>query len=112
HVVDANPARTDAEIAAEIGTIVAELGRYSAALEALPRWVVLNKLDLLPADEREAHVRRVAKACEFTGPVYGISAQTGEGTEQLARDAMRFLERLREEAASSAEADDASGHGA
>jgi len=96
HVVDANPARAYDEIAAEIGTIIAELERYSAELAALPRWLVLNKLDLMPADERGAHVRRVAEACGWSGPAYGISALTGEGTETLVRDTMRFLERLRE----------------
>ncbi|MGB7216983.1 MAG: GTPase ObgE [Gammaproteobacteria bacterium] len=96
HVVDANPDRPDDEIAAEIRTIVAELERYSTELAALPRWLVLNKLDLMPADERDAHVGRAAEACGWSGPAYGISALTGEGIETLVRDTMRFLERLRE----------------
>ena len=118
HVVDANPDRADEEVADEIRTIVGELERYSPALAALPRWLVLNKLDLLPADERSAHARRLAEACGWSGPTYGISALTGEGTETLARDTMRFLERLRDAGADAEQAEppagagDRSGHGA
>ncbi len=123
HIVDANPDRSDEEVAAEIRTIVAELERYSSALAELPRWLVLNKLDLMPADERSAHARRVAAACGWSGPVYGVSALTGEGTDTLARDTMRYLEGLRgtaaagttaeaEETGSPAGAGDRSRHGA
>jgi GTPase len=116
HVVDANPHRSVDDLVDEVRTIEGELGRYSEALETLPRWLVLNKLDLLRADERAEHVARLVEACNWSGPAYGISALSGEGTEGLARDAMRFLERLREEerarerAESSAETDDLSGH--
>lgn len=115
HVVDANPDRPKEEVAKEVHTIAAELHRYSSSLAALPRWLVLNKLDLLPAADHDAHIRSVAEACGFSGPVYGVSALTGEGTERLARDTMRFLEEMRREraeATSPAGAGDASGHGA
>src|SRR5690606_27439297 len=99
HIVDASPDRPVEEVVDEIRIIAGELSRYSPALEALPRWLVLNKLDLLPADERSRRVDEIATACGWTGPVYGISALAKEGTDALARDCMRFLETLRRERA-------------
>src|SRR5690606_9474029 len=104
HVVDASPHRPVEEVVAEIRVIAAELGRYSPVLEALPRWLVLNKLDLLPADERSRRIVEIRAACGWTGPVYGISALTKEGTDALARDCMRFLETLSRERAERARA--------
>lgn len=104
HVVDASPDRPIDEVVAEIEAIAAELGRYSPELEALPRWLVLNKLDLLPADERQARVESIAAACGWEGPVYGISALAKEGVDVLAKDCMRFLETLRRERAEQASA--------
>jgi len=104
HVVDASPHRPVEEVVAEIRVIAAELGRYSPVLEALPRWLVLNKLDLLPADERSRRIVEIRAACGWTGPVYGISALTKEGTDALARDCMRFLETSSRERAERARA--------
>lgn len=98
HVVDASPERPVDEVVAEIRTIAAELGRYSLHLDSLPRWLVLNKLDLLPADERSARVGDIAAACGWSGPIYGISALAKEGVDTLARDCMRHLEAVRLEA--------------
>ena len=94
-VVDANPDRPAAEVAGEIRSIEAELERYSDALKGLPRWLVLNKLDLVPAAERERHVASLVENVAWAGPAHGISALTGEGTEALARAVMRFLEQMR-----------------
>ena len=82
---------------------------------------MLNKLDLLPADERRARVEEIAAACGWNGPAYGISALVKEGVETLARDCMRHLEARRREqaetdpavaepAAPGAGRDDESGH--
>jgi GTP-binding protein len=61
--------------------IVEELRRYDPALAAKPRWLVLNKLDMVP--DPEAARERFCAEFGWTGPVYGISARTGEGTQQL-----------------------------
>ncbi|MBN1239092.1 MAG: GTPase ObgE [Gammaproteobacteria bacterium] len=102
HVVDAAPARTGAEVAAEVHAIEHELAQYSESLRGLPRWLVLNKLDLLPDSERQARVERLVEELGWSGPAYGISALSGQGTDTLARDAMRFLEGLRAESARAA----------
>jgi GTPase len=96
HIVDANPDRGPAEIAAEVATIEAEVEQYSEQLKRQPRWLVLNKLDLLPADERDAYVTSLVERIGWSGPAFGISALTRQGTEALARDVMRYLEQLRE----------------
>ncbi|MFC3337683.1 GTPase ObgE [Paracandidimonas soli] len=61
--------------------IVEELRRYDETLYNKPRWLVLNKLDAVedPDDVRQ----RICQALEWTGPVFGISALTGEGTSEL-----------------------------
>ncbi len=60
-----------------------ELTKYDAALAAKPRWLVLNKLDLLPEDERETRVKAFVKALRWKGPVFAISAINGEGCREL-----------------------------
>ena len=61
-----------------------ELKRYDAALHDKPRWLVLNKLDLIPDDEREARVAGVrARRYRWKGPVFAIAAVNGEGCREL-----------------------------
>ncbi len=116
HLVDAGPGRSPEAVRDEFRAVEAELERYSERLERQPRWLVLNKLDLVAPEARTAHIERCVAALGWQGPVYGISAATGEGTEALARDAMRFLETLavpsEGEGADEAGAGPASGHGA
>lgn len=63
------------------------------------RWLVLNKIDLLPPDERESHCAAIIAALEHEGPVYRVSAASGDGTRALCGDIMTHLEREREAAA-------------
>ena len=57
--------------------------KYDAALFEKPRWLVLNKLDMVPQDERAAKVKDFVKRLKFKGPVFEISALTREGCESL-----------------------------
>ena len=57
--------------------------KYDAALYDKPRWLVLNKLDMVAADERAAKVKDFVKRFKWTGPVFEISALTREGCESL-----------------------------
>ncbi|MDP3604572.1 MAG: GTPase ObgE, partial [Polaromonas sp.] len=50
-----------------------------------PRWLVLNKLDMVDADKRAALVKDFVKRFKFKGPVFEISALTREGCEQLVK---------------------------
>ncbi len=71
--------------------VTTELARYSEKLATLPRWLVVNKIDLVPADERERIVREIASGLGWTGPVFAVSAATGEGTKELCRAVADYL---------------------
>jgi GTP-binding protein len=83
HVVDIVPPDPDADPVADARAIVGELAKYDPTLHAKPRWLVLNKLDLLPEDEREARVRAFVRAYRWKGPVFGIAAVSATGTRAL-----------------------------
>lgn len=72
-----------------------ELGRYSEALAERERWLVVNKIDLFAADERDAAVQRIVDALRWSGPVFAISAIAGQGTERLCQAIMDRLEAVR-----------------
>jgi GTP-binding protein len=85
HVVDLAPFNPDVDPVAEAKAIVKELKKYDEALYEKPRWLVLNKLDMVPAEEREARVKDFVKRYKWKGPVFEISALTREGCEPLIR---------------------------
>jgi GTPase len=90
HVVDVAPFdETDPVEAAN--AIARELAQFSPTLAERPRWLVLNKLDLLPEEEREARVAAIVEGLGWEGPVYRISAISGEGTDALVQAAHRWL---------------------
>ena len=92
HLIDVAPPDPDLDPLDAIDTVVAELEQYSAELAALPRWLVLNKVDLLDAAAL-AHLReRAAAKLEPGQPIFAISAATGEGVEALAQAVMRDME--------------------
>jgi len=66
---------------ADARAILEELRLYDPGLYDKPRWLVLNKLDMV-ADPKDT-ARRFCDAMEWTGPVFAISALTGEGTQEL-----------------------------
>jgi GTP-binding protein len=104
HLIDACPQDGELEPEAQLATVETELARYSERLASQPRWLVLNKLDLLPESARAEHLKRLRRELGWQGPIYGVSALTGEGTERLAQDVMVFLERLRQEPAAARDA--------
>ena len=84
HVVDLAPF-DDADPVAQAKAIVGELKKYDAALYEKPRWLVLNKLDMVPEADREARVKDFVKRFRYKGPVFQISALTHEGCQELAK---------------------------
>ncbi|SEK68633.1 GTP-binding protein [Atopomonas hussainii] len=92
HLVDMAPLDlSDPADAAEI--ILNELERFSPALMERERWLVLNKADQLLEDEQQERVQAVVERLNWQGKVYTISALEREGTEQLCRDIMAYMER-------------------
>ncbi|QEA11731.1 Obg family GTPase CgtA [Comamonas flocculans] len=85
HIVDLAPFDDAVDPVAQARAIVAELKKYDPGLHAKPRWLVLNKLDMVPADERAARVKDFVRRLRWKGPVFEISALTREGCEPLVR---------------------------
>jgi GTP-binding protein len=85
HIVDIAPFDDAVDPVQQARAIVAELKKYDPALHAKPRWLVLNKLDMVPAEEREARVKDFVRRFRWKGPVFQISALTREGLDPLLR---------------------------
>ena len=86
HIVDMAPFDESVDPVAQAKAIVTELKKYDSALHAKPRWLVLNKLDMVPAEERAFRVKDFVKRFRWKGPVFEISALTREGCESLVRE--------------------------
>ena len=98
HLVDVLPIdESDPVKSAE--AIVQELKKHSDVLFEKERWLVLNKTDLLPDDEVDAHCQQIVDGLGWSGPTYRVSAATGAGTRTLVADIMTHIERQREQAA-------------
>jgi len=91
HIVDIAPFDEGVDPVAQAKAIAAELKKYDPELYAKPRWLVLNKLDMVPAEERAARVKDFVKRMRYKGPVYEISALTREGCEGLIRDIYKHI---------------------
>jgi len=91
HLVDVAPFDDTVDPVAQVRAIVAELKKYDPALAAKPRWLVLNKVDMLPPEERERRVRDIVRRLRFKGPVFEISALTREGCERLMQQVYEHL---------------------
>jgi len=83
HIVDIAPFDAAVDPVAEARAIAGELAKYDAALAAKPRWIVLNKLDMLDETEAKARVAAFVERFEWKGSVFAISALTRAGCEAL-----------------------------
>jgi GTP-binding protein len=95
HLVDVCPIH-GSNPADDALAITRELESFSPALASLERWLVLNKTDLLDEDALAAVRQALVQALDWEGPVYEVSALSGQGTEQLCQHIMVRLEALRE----------------
>jgi GTP-binding protein len=98
HIVDMLPPDPEADPVTDARAIVGELEKYSPELAAKPRWLILNKLDLIPEDERQeridAFVGAYKESTGFDGPVFPIAAISGEGCRPLVYAIQSALEQL------------------
>ncbi len=83
HIVDAAPFDEAVDPVQQVRAIVAELKKYDAELAAKPRWLVFNKLDMVPAEERERRVKDYVRRLRWKGPVFSISALARDGLQPL-----------------------------
>jgi len=91
HMIDFAPFDDAVDPVAQAKAIVAELKKYDKALYDKPRWLVLNKLDMVPVEEREARVKDFIKRFKYKGPVFEISALTREGCEPLIKTIFQHI---------------------
>ncbi|HOW75178.1 MAG TPA: GTPase ObgE [Candidatus Competibacteraceae bacterium] len=96
HLVDVSPYSDSSDPVNDVTVIFGELTRYSAELAGRERWLVLNKLDLLPEEQRAARTAEIVAALNWTGPVFGIAAIDGAGTEALIHAVMDRLEEIQQ----------------
>lgn len=92
HLIDIAPLDPAADPVRDARAIVQELKNYDPGLAAKPRWLVLNKMDLLPPDEARERAAWIVRGLRFTGPVFLVSGATGEGTRELCQAVMQLLE--------------------
>ena len=90
HIVDLAPF-DNVDPVKEAKAIVKELQKYDASLYDKPRWLVLNKLDMVPEDERAKRVKDFVKRFGWKGPVFQISALTRDGCEDLIKEIYEYL---------------------
>ncbi|MEZ5583045.1 MAG: GTPase ObgE [Candidatus Competibacteraceae bacterium] len=94
HVVDVASGSDSGDPVQDVLSIVEELNKYSQELAHRERWLVLNKLDLIPLEQREGLKQAILNGLHWKEPVFGISASSGEGTQQLIHGIMQHLESL------------------
>jgi len=90
HVVDLSGFDGSDPVAQAKG-IVKELRKYDEQLYDKPRWIVLNKLDMVPAEERAAKVKDFVKRMRWKGPVFEISALAREGLDPMVQAIYDFV---------------------
>ncbi|MBS3936896.1 MAG: GTPase ObgE [Sulfuritalea sp.] len=91
HLIDVAPIDPACDPVANARTIVAELRKFDEDLFNKPRWIVLNKIDLIPADERPRRLAELVDALGGDQPVHAVSGATGAGCALLCQKIMQFL---------------------
>mgnify|MGYP001815306918 CR=1 FL=1 len=98
-LVDIAPLDPSVNPADEVRAIAAELGKFSPELADKPRWLVINKIDLLNDEDRKAAVQLLVEELAWDAPVFEVSAATGAGTEALGHAVVQTLEEMDADAA-------------
>lgn len=109
HIVDLSPLDPEADPVRDARAIVGELEKYSPELAAKPRWLILNKLDLIPEEERENRIADFLKAYGHDGPWFGIAAISGDGCRPVVYAIYDALQKLRPAETPLSAADDTAG---
>jgi len=97
HLIDIAPQDESADSAADARVIADELRKYDATLYRKPRWLVLNKIDLLPEAQWETYRQQLLEALDWQGKSFVISAISGKGCRELTFDIMNYLEQAAKE---------------
>ncbi len=95
HIVDLAPFEDGVDPVKEAKALVKELKKYDEALVDKPRWLVLNKIDVLNAEQRAKNVKDFLKRFAWKGPVFEISALSHQGCQELVNAIYLHLEQKR-----------------
>lgn len=95
HLVDAAP-MDGADPVAQVRAIERELEQHDPELLQRPRWLLLNKLDMLAAGERDEAVTDIVDRLDWKEPWFPVSALSGEGTREVCQKVQQFFEQQRE----------------
>jgi GTP-binding protein len=109
HIVDLAPLDEGADPVRDAHAIVEELHKYDESLYLKPRWLVLNKIDLIPEAERAARVQAFTDAYfesqeQPRPPVFAVAAINGTGCDALVFAVMDFVQQAAAQQESAAEA--------
>lgn len=92
HLVDIMPPNEHEDPVDHVRILTSELRQFDRQLAKKECWLILNKLDLMPADEACKRCDDIVKRLRWCGPVHRISAVSGQGTRKLVTDIMGHLE--------------------
>lgn len=92
HIIDAAPLDNNHDPVQDAFKILDELQKFDQFLFKKPRWLVLNKLDLIPKSEQEEHCKKIIDGLNWQDPVYKISAIKKSGVDRLCYDIMDLME--------------------
>jgi GTP-binding protein len=95
HLVDLAPFDENVDAVHEARAIVEELRKYDEELYNKPRWLVLNKLDMLDTEARAERVAQFVKDYGWIGPVFEISAATREGCDGLMKAIQDYVDLMK-----------------
>lgn len=95
HLVDMAPLDGETDPVAQVKAIEAELKQFDPALLRRPRWLVLNKADLLPEEDRLKAAKDIVKRLKWKGPWFLVSAIGREGTWPICLEAQKFFDEQR-----------------
>jgi len=95
HIVDLSSFDEKVDPVKEAKALIKELEKYDEELLNKPRWLVLNKLDVVPEEDRKKLVKDFVKKMAWKGPVFEISALNREGCEDLVHAIYKYLEEKR-----------------
>jgi GTP-binding protein len=96
HLVDFAPFDDNVDPVKQVKVIAQELKKYDASLADKPRWIVLNKLDMVPEEERAARVKDFVKRLKWKGPVFEVSALNRSGCDVLVRAVYEHVSKLKQ----------------
>jgi len=90
HVVDVGTEQLSNAIRA-VTTVEQELHAFDEKLASRPRWLILNKVDLLGSKDIHRISDEIVRKLSWTGPIFVISASTGVGCEALIKDILSWI---------------------